>query len=68
MRFEAAKQDDKIVLTNTEDKSRKWVFVKIEDKFFIGRMLQLKRMASGLLISIYMPSAPDQYKCFDSLV
>ncbi|MBT9774927.1 hypothetical protein GPL15_00190 [Clostridium sp. MCC353] len=34
MRFEARKQDDKIVLTNIEDESRKWVFVKIEDNHF----------------------------------
>lgn len=34
MRFEARKQDDKIVLTNTEDERRKWVFVEIEDSHF----------------------------------
>ena len=31
IRLEARKQDDKIVLTNIEDESRKWVFAKIED-------------------------------------
>ena len=34
MRFEARKQDDKIVLTNIEDESRKWVFAEIGDNHF----------------------------------
>ena len=34
MRFEARKQDGIIVLTNLEDKRRKWVFAKIEDERF----------------------------------
>lgn len=34
MRFEARRQDDKIVLTSTEDENRKWVFAKIEDNSF----------------------------------
>lgn len=34
MRFEARKQDDKIVLTNIEDERRKWVFATIEDNNF----------------------------------
>ena len=34
MRFEARKQEDKIVLTNIEDERRKWVFNKIEDNYF----------------------------------
>lgn len=34
MRFEARKQQDKIVLTNTEDVNRKWVFAKIKDNYF----------------------------------
>lgn len=34
MRFEARRQDDKIVLTSTEDERRKWVFAKIEDNYF----------------------------------
>ena len=34
MRFEARKEGDRIVLTNTEDDRRKWVFAKIEDKRF----------------------------------
>lgn len=34
MRFEARKQDDKIVLTNIDDARRKWVFVEIEDHHF----------------------------------
>lgn len=34
IRLEARKQDDKIVLTNTEDERRKWVFVEIEDNHF----------------------------------
>lgn len=34
MRFEAVKQDGKIVLTNVEDERRKWLFVKIEDNNF----------------------------------
>lgn len=34
MRFEARKQDDRIVLTNIEDERRKWVFAKIEENYF----------------------------------
>ena len=34
MRFEARKQEGKIVLTNIEDERRKWVFNKIEDNYF----------------------------------
>lgn len=34
MRFEAKRQDDKIVLTNIEDEKRKWVFVEIGDDRF----------------------------------
>lgn len=34
IRLEARKQDDRIVLTNTEDERRKWVFVKIGDNHF----------------------------------
>ena len=34
MRFEANKVDNKIVLTNTEDERRKWVFVEIADQSF----------------------------------
>lgn len=34
MRFEARKQDKVIVLTNLEDKRRKWVFAKIEEDNF----------------------------------
>ena len=34
MRFEARKQDHKIVLTNMDDERRKWVFAKIEDNNF----------------------------------
>ena len=34
MRFEARKQADTIVLTNIEDKRRKWVFVQIADDHF----------------------------------
>ena len=49
MRFEAAKQDDKIVLTNTEDKSRKWVFVKIEDKFFHWQDVAVKEDGEWLV-------------------
>ena len=49
MWFEAAKQDDKIVLTNTEDKSRKWVFVKIEDKFFHWQDVAVKEDGEWLV-------------------
>ena len=62
MRFEAAFSQTLRI------KAENGFLLKLRTSFFIGRMLQLKRMASGLLISIYMPSAPDQYKCFDSLV
>ena len=34
IRLEARKQDDRIVLTNIEDKRKKWVFTKIEDQNF----------------------------------
>ena len=34
MRFEAEKQDNKIVLTNIEDERRKWVFAEIEENYF----------------------------------
>lgn len=34
IRLEAKKQGEMIVLTNIEDKSRKWVFAKIEDNHF----------------------------------
>ena len=34
MRFEARKQEDKIVLTNLENARRKWVFAQIEDNYF----------------------------------
>lgn len=34
MRFEARKQDGKIVLTNIDDERRKWVFAEIEDNHF----------------------------------
>ena len=34
MRFEARKQEGKIVLTNIGDERRKWVFNKIEDNYF----------------------------------
>ena len=34
MRFEAGKQDNIIVLTNTEDERRKWVFAEIGDNHF----------------------------------
>lgn len=37
MRFEARKQADTIVLTNIEDKRRKWVFVQIADDHFHWR-------------------------------
>lgn len=34
IRLEARKEGDKIVLTNLEDKRKKWVFAKIEDNHF----------------------------------
>lgn len=34
MRLEARKQDNMIVLTNIEDKRRKWVFAEIKDNHF----------------------------------
>ena len=34
MRFEAGKQENKIVLTSIEDETRKWVFNQIEDNYF----------------------------------
>lgn len=34
IRLEARKQDDMIVLTNIDDKRRKWVFVKVGDNQF----------------------------------
>ncbi len=34
MRFEARKQEDKIVLTGIEDERRKWVFNEIKDDYF----------------------------------
>ena len=49
MRFEAAKQVDKIVLTNIEDKSRKWVFVKIEDKYFHWQDVAVKEDGEWLV-------------------
>lgn len=42
MRFEARKQQDKIVLTNTEDVNRKWVFAKIEDNSFHWQDITVK--------------------------
>lgn len=34
IRLEARKQDDRVVLTNLEDPTRKWVFLRIEDQQF----------------------------------
>lgn len=42
MRFEARKQDDKIVLTNIEDEGRKWVFVEIGDNHFHWQDVRVK--------------------------
>lgn len=42
MRFEARKQDDRIVLTSTEDERRKWVFAKIEDNAFHWQDFRVK--------------------------
>ena len=42
MRMEARKQDDKVVLTNIEDESRKWVFIEIEDNHFTWQDVTVK--------------------------
>ena len=42
MRLEARKQDDMIVLTNMDDKRKKWVFVKIEERKFHWQNVTVK--------------------------
>lgn len=42
MRFEARKQDNKIVLTNIDDERRKWVFAKIGDVHFHWQDVKVK--------------------------
>lgn len=42
MRLEARKQNGMIVLTNLDDKKRKWVFVKIEDNCFHWQNVTVK--------------------------
>lgn len=42
MRFEARKQDGKIVLTNIDDERRKWVFVQIGDGHFHWQDVKVK--------------------------
>ncbi|WP_195270181.1 hypothetical protein [Eubacterium sp. 1001713B170207_170306_E7] len=42
MRFEARKQDGRIVLTGLEDARRKWVFAEIEDSHFHWQDVSVK--------------------------
>lgn len=42
IRLEARKQDDMIVLTYNDDKTRKWVFTKIEDNSFHWQNVTVK--------------------------
>ena len=42
IRLEARKQDGMIVLTNIDDKTKKWIFVKVEDNNFHWQNVSIK--------------------------
>ena len=60
MRFEARKQEGKIVLTNIEDERRKWVFNKIEDNYFHWQDITVTEDGECMSNSTYMPSVPRE--------
>lgn len=57
IQLEARRQGNMIVLSNLEDKSRKWLFAKIEKNNFHWQDLTVKNDGQRYVNFTYMPSA-----------